>query len=81
MLRRLFFLFPDEPQAQRAVDELVFLDIPTRQIHAMARNVELKTLPQATQRQKDDTAFRIERVLWVANLSAFALALIALVLT
>ena len=79
MLRRLFFLFPDEPHAQRAVNQLVNLDIPKRRIHAIARNVELKTLPQATQRQKNDTTFRIERFLWSSNLVVFLLALIALV--
>ena len=79
MLRRLFFLFPDEPHAQRAVNQLVSLDIPKRRIHAIARNVELKTLPQATQRQKNDTAFRIEQFLWSSNLVVFLLALIALV--
>ena len=81
MLRRLFFLFPDEPHAQRAVNHLVSLDIPKRRIHAIARNVELKTLPQATQRQKNDTAFRIERFLWSSNLFVFFLALIAIVVT
>jgi len=79
MLRRLFYLFPDEPHAQRAVNKLLSLDIPERRIHAIAEGVELKTLPQATQRQKKDTAFRIERFLWSANLVVFAVALLALV--
>ena len=61
MLRRLFFLFPDEPHAQRTVDQLVNLGVPRRCIHAIARNIELKTLPQATQRQKNVTGFRIEQ--------------------
>jgi len=81
MLRRLFFLFPDEPHAQRAVNQLVSLDIPERRIHAIAKNIELKSLPQATQRQKNDIAFRIERFLWSADLVVFALALIAFVIT
>ena len=80
MLRRLFFLFPDEAHAQRAVDQIVKRDIPLRRIHAIAQNVRLKTLPQATHRQKDDTAFLIERILWSANLSVFAVALAAFVL-
>ena len=80
MLRRLFFLFPDELHAQRVVNQLVSLDIPKRRIHAIARSVELKTLPQATQRQKKDTAFRIERFLWSANLVVFTLALAVLVI-
>ncbi len=81
MLRRLFFLFPDEPHAQRAVNQLVSIDIPERRIHAIAKNIELKSLPQATQRQKNDIAFRIERFLWSADLVVFALALIAFVIT
>lgn len=81
MLRRLFFLFPDEPHAQRAVNQLVSLDIPERRIHAIARGVELKSLPPATQRQKNDIAFRIEWFLWSADLVVFALALIAFVIT
>lgn len=43
MLRRLYFLFPDEPHAQRAVDDLISLDISQRRIHAIAKNVELKS--------------------------------------
>lgn len=80
MLRRLYFLFPDEPHAQCAVDDLLNLDIPERRMHAITKNVELKTLPQATQRQKNDTAFRIEWFLWTANLAVFGLALIAFII-
>jgi len=78
MLRRLFFLFPDEIHAQHVVDELVNNDIPTRRIHAISHGVELKTLPEATERQKRDTAFRVEWVLWNANLLIFSFAFIAL---
>lgn len=79
MLRRLYFLFPDEPHAQRAVDDLISLDIPERRIHAIAKNVELQTLPLATYRQKNDTVFRIQWFIWMANLILFSLAVIALV--
>ena len=78
MLRRLFFLFPDEPHAQRVVNKLVSLDIPEQRIHALARG-ELRTLPQATQRQKNDTAFYLERLLWKSNLAVFAVALITFI--
>jgi hypothetical protein len=81
MLRRLFFLFPDEPHAQRVVNQLISHNIPMRRIHAIARNVELKSLPQATKRQQNDTAFRIERFLWSANLVVFAVALGAFTFT
>jgi hypothetical protein len=81
MLRRLFFLFPDEASGQRAVDKLADLGIPRRRMHAIAPHVELKTLPPATERQIKDTAFRIEWILWSTNLAVFALALLTLVVT
>jgi hypothetical protein len=79
MLRRLFFLFPDEKHAQRVVDELVNLNIPERRMHAITVGVELKTLPEATERQKRDTAFRVEWFLWNVNLLIFSFAFIALI--
>ncbi len=75
MLRRLFFLFPDEEHAQRVVNQLVFLNISERNIHAIAHGVALKNLPEATERQKNDTAFRIESFLWKANLLLFVVSL------
>ncbi len=75
MLRRLFFLFPDEQRAQRVVNKLVFLRISERNIHAISHGVKLKTLPEATERQKKDTAFRVESFLWSVNLLLFAMAL------
>lgn len=81
MLRRLYFLFPDEAHAQRVVDQLYNFSIPKRRIHAIAQNDELKSLPQATQRQRNNTASRIEKFLWGLNLALFAFAFIALVTT
>lgn len=81
MLRRLFFLFPDEAHAQRVVDQLTHLDIPERHVHAIARGVQLETLPEATERQKKDTAFRIESILWRANLVLFVLAALSFIVT
>ena len=79
MSRRLFFLFPDEQHAQHVVDELIHSRVPRRRIHAIARGVELKTLPEATERQKNDTAFRVENFLWHMNLVVFVLALLVFV--
>lgn len=81
MSRRLFFLFPDEVHAQSVVDELAYRRVPKRRIHAIARGVQLKTLPEATERQKRDTTFRVENFLWKANLVVFVLALLAFVAT
>ncbi|MEN8173520.1 MAG: hypothetical protein ABFS03_11660 [Chloroflexota bacterium] len=61
------------------MNQLVFLNISERNIHAISRGVELKTLPEATERQKNDTAFRVESFLWRANLLFFAFALIAFI--
>jgi hypothetical protein len=79
MLRRLFFLFPDEKHAQSAVHQLVNNNIPKRRIHAIAHGVKLYTLPMATERQKKDTAFRVEFILWHLNLIVFAIAFIGMI--
>ena len=76
MLRRLFFLFPDEEHAQSVVDKLVDIDISKRRIHAITLGKKLKTLPEATKRQKNDTAFRAQSILWNFNLLLFAFATI-----
>lgn len=81
MLRRLFFLFPDEKHAQRAVNELIFQRISERNIHAIAPGIELKTLPEATQRQKNDVAFRIENLLWNSNLLLFTIAIMTFIIS
>jgi len=81
MLRRLFFLFPDEEHAQTAVDQLVEFDISKWRIHAMALGKKLKTLPEATERQKNDTTFRTQSVLWNFNLLLFAFAAIVFLIT
>jgi signal transduction histidine kinase len=79
MLRRLFFLFPDEAHAQSVVDQLLDLNIDQKRIHKIAKNgVKLRTLPKATIRQKADTAYRVEWFLWRANLLLFLLAFLML---
>jgi len=79
MLRRLFFLFPDTEHAQSVVNDLIERGISTRYIHAIARGVDIKSLPAATERQKADTTFRLERIIWNANLMLFLVALIAFI--
>ncbi len=75
MLRRLFFLFPDTGHARRVVDELIDQGIHRRHIHAIVRGVDLNGLPEATQRQKADTTFRLEWFIWNTNLMLFFIAL------
>ena len=81
MLRRLFFLFPDEEHAQSAVDQLTEIDISKRRVHAMVLGKTLKTLPEATERQKNDMTFRAQSVLWNFNLLLFAFAAIVFLIT
>ena len=81
MLRRLFFLFPDEAHAQCGVDQLTTQNISESRIHAIKLNDELKKLPEATARQKNDTAFRAQSILWNLNLLIFAAAAIVFLIT
>jgi len=78
MLRRLFFLFPDENKAQRVVNQLLFMKIAIRHMHAISYGESLTTLPEATVRQKNDTIFKVERFFWYANLLLFVFALLML---
>jgi hypothetical protein len=81
MLRRLFFLFPDEEQAQRVADQLIDINISKRRIHAIAPGKKLRKLPGATKRQQNDTAFRAQSILWNFNLLLFTLATIVFLVT
>lgn len=76
MLHRLFYLFPDENHAQRVVNELGMKAVEIRRMHAIARGVELKSLPKATERQQRDTGFLLERFLWIGNLLIFLLTMV-----
>ena len=79
MLRRLYFLFPDEKHARLAVDQLMDRSIPLKRMHAITNGIEIKTLPKATERQKNDTVFQIEQFLWLVNLFIFITALIVFI--
>jgi hypothetical protein len=79
MLRGLFFLFPDETRAQRVVNQLRYKNVAEGHIHAIAPGRKLTTLPEATDRQKKDTAFKVENFLWHANLLVFAIAVVMLI--
>ncbi len=76
MRRRLFFLFPDTDHARRVVDELIDKGVHRRHIHTIAEGVDLKDLPEATERQKADTTFRLEWFIWNTNLMLFFAALV-----
>jgi hypothetical protein len=72
MLRRLFFLVPDESQAAKLVADLEAVGVAHRHIHAVGgRGRTLSRLPPATVRQTHDWVWRIEQIWWYANLGLF----------
>jgi hypothetical protein len=76
MDRRLYFLLPDTEHALAVVNELDQTGVDPGRIHALAEStVALGDLPTASIRQINDTARRIETVLWDGNLVVFGLAL------
>ena len=79
MLRRLFFLFPDTEHAQHVVDELLVRGVPKRRMHAIGKDVALGSLPEATERQKKDTKFRLEWFVWNTNLMLFFIAMVVFI--
>jgi len=80
MLRRLFFLLPDELHASVFVRQLQRFDVPRDRLHAVAgKGRSLEGLPSATARQRRDTVSGIERWLWKANLGLFLFAVLALI--
>jgi hypothetical protein len=79
MLRRLFFLFPQVDKTRQAVEDLATSGIGERHIHAIGRGVELTGLPEATERQKNDTTFLLEWFVWNTNLTVFVTAVAALI--
>ena len=79
LYKRLYFLFPDAGHARGVTRELVQAGVDEQHIHAVARDgVDLASLPQATVRQRQDAAGRIEAVAWNTNLALFAAATVAL---
>jgi hypothetical protein len=80
MNRRLYFLIPDRQHALDVVDELVAHGIDVSHMHAIGdRRTRLDGLPRTSPHQRNDTAQRVEKICWNANLASFALALIALI--
>lgn len=75
MLRRLYFVLPDESHALQIMADLEVIGVGREHVHAIpGKGVSLTRLPPATERQRHDAVWHLERVLWSANLGAFALA-------
>ncbi len=76
MNRRLYFLLPDRAHALTVVKELNNSGIGSERIHALGnRQTRLDGLPTATLNQANDTASRLEKILWNTNLVSFGVAL------
>jgi len=76
MLRRLYFLLPDEKHTKTIVNELHRSGITERSIHILANDkYALKDLPKTNWVQGQDRAALIESILWYGNLWLFFIAL------
>lgn len=77
MLRRVYFLFPERRQVEKAVTELVGIGIERWRMHTIAReDVDISGLPEATVRQRTDFGAKLEEFGWHLNLAAFFFALL-----
>jgi hypothetical protein len=80
MLRRLFFVVPEEQDAENLVAESEAAGVAPDHIHSLARpGRRLGSLLPVTARQRRDTVWRIEQTYWIVLLVVFAIALAALV--
>lgn len=76
MLRRLYFLLPDEAHTKTIVDELHRTGITDRSVHILAKGqTSPKDLPKTQWIQGQDLAAQIESLLWHGNLWLFFIAL------
>jgi hypothetical protein len=80
--RRLYFLIPDRSHALAVVEDLIANGIDIEHMHAIGdRRTRLDGLPNASPRQRRNSASRLEKMLWNGNLTCFGLALIATLIT
>lgn len=79
MLRRLFFLLPDETSGASLVTDLEAAGVARDHLHAVAgAGRRIENLPPATPRQQRDSMWRLEHCLWNGNLALFAIAALGL---
>src|SRR3989344_1428223 len=80
--RRLYFIVPDEPQAAQIVTDLEATGVDRRHIHAIGgKGATLEKLPAANARQRRDTVWHLQRILWTGNLVLFAVAATGLIVS
>lgn len=81
-LRRLYFIVPDETRAVNVVADLEAAGVVRQHIHAMGgKGTTLEKLPAANTRQRHDTVWRLQQILWLGNLVLFALGAIGLIVS
>ena len=79
MLRRLYFVIPDESQAMQVVADLETVGVDRNHVHALpGRGATLTHLPLATERQRRDNVWHLESSVWAVNMALFGLALLGL---
>jgi len=79
MFIRLYFLLPNEAQAQKLIPDLINYGINKKNIHAILRNNPDSSLPASTKWQQMDISQQIEKYAWNSNLIIFFIALTSLV--
>jgi len=80
--RRLYFVIPDEPQAVRVAADIEAAGVDCQHMHAIpGKGVTLMHLPPATEKQRHDAAWQLERRMWTGNMALFALALAGLIVS
>ncbi len=78
--RRLYFMISDEAQAMQVVNDLETAGVGRQHMHAIAgKGTTLTQLPPATERQRQDAGWRMERIAWTGDLMLFFLGLIGLI--
>jgi hypothetical protein len=82
MYRRIFYLFPNKTETQKAVNELLDAKLSIHQMHVLSRpDIDLEGLPASAPNQQRDTHTKIENSLWNLNLVIFFVALFVLVIS
>lgn len=79
MRKRLYFLFPDQEQASKMVDELLLARIDEGHIHVMAKEgTDLGDLPAASILQTSDIVHGVETGVVIGGLSGLVGSVVAI---
>jgi hypothetical protein len=77
MWRRVYFAFPGTEYARRVVTELERGGVPRTDIHTIAReSIDIGGMPTASDAQKKDEIWLVDRLLWGGSLILFTLLLV-----